>query len=253
MASVENHPKNARKKKSGAAASSQIFGTKSEAVRKARKVAASRGAHVIVKAPNGRTIAQSSVPRAGAKSVVIVGRVKREPARGTVARRVPTKSALEAQHAFSRLRGYFATAAALGRALGWSAPTVLAWMQDGRTPARPRESSVEMVHAMLLIADAAREWVSDPFDVGEWLVTPVDELGGLPPCKVVQSYEPKAEGAKWLVSRLARIAPRTRKRRELGDLDFEAVSEILDAFDAGEVEGVQRVDGDALDLTMFDD
>lgn len=235
---------------------SNVFASKSEAKQAARKMAAKKGAHVTVRDPNGVVIAKSTVHRISSKrlnTVVIEGRIRASETHEPKSKRVATYIAVEAQRDFARLRGYFETAADLGRALGWSAPTVRKWMNADLTPNRPRESSVEILRAILLVANEARNWVSDPFDVGAWLVTPIHDLADLTPAEVVHSHDAKRDGANWIISRLPSIAPRSRRRNVPKKIDFEAVAEVLSAFDTKAFAEIEPISAHEVDLSMFDD
>jgi hypothetical protein len=111
---------------------------------------------------------------------------KRRPTR---ARRGPSAHALEAHQAFAELQAFFGTKTALAAALGWSLPTLRGWFDS--VPTRPREESIRDVIQLRDLAVAAGKWVSDPLQVGEWLLAPLAELRGSVPARLAVDLPPE--------------------------------------------------------------
>lgn len=163
---------------------------------------------------------------------------------GVVEKRVPSETAKLANDAFAELRRYFRTAAQLGRALQWSAPTLRTWsLAEG--PARPRLHSVERIFHLNALAGAARRWVSDPHQVGDWLLEPNERLGNVTPVRVVHVLG--QEGVDGLINNMAAIAPRERVSTDDVELDADALRETLRHLGAPSIADAKG--GDEADLS----
>jgi hypothetical protein len=75
-------------------------------------------------------------------------------------------------------------------------------------PARPRVRSTQDVLQLRDVAKAAGRWVSDPLQVGDWLLSRHPDLRGAVPAEL--AIDLPAEGVELLVNDMALIAPRER-------------------------------------------
>lgn len=169
-------------------------------------------------------------------------------ARGYIQKRAPSDEARRANEALRGLRRYFRTQAQLQRALHWSAPTLRSWIiEEG--PARPRAHSVEQVLLLYELASAAGRWVSDPFQVGEWVLEPNESMGNVTPAQVLEVLG--NEGVQLLIEHMAVIAPRERISPDDVDLDPDALRETLKQLGTPpitDIEGSGEVDLSDLDF-----
>lgn len=172
----------------------------------------------------------------------------RRPFDDAVQKRAPSETAKQAVLAFGELRRFFRATAQLRASLGWSAPTLRCWI-GGRGPARPRARSADRVLLILDVARSAGRWVSDPYQVGDWLLEANTDLMGLTPTQVIDVLG--REGADWLVSHMALIAPRERVSLEEVDIDADALRDTLQQMEApaiADIEPSGEVDLSSLDF-----
>jgi hypothetical protein len=86
--------------------------------------------------------------------------------------------------------------------------------------------SVERVFLLVALARAAKVWVSDPWQVGDWLLESHPSLGGASPTQVVDVLG--EEGVQKMIESMVAIAPRERVSPEPVDLDQDALRATLD-------------------------
>jgi hypothetical protein len=142
--------------------------------------------------------------------------------RRTRARR-PSESARSAQQAFAELEPFFATRTDFAQALGWSTPTLRKWFEA--QPARPRTDTVRRVLQLRDVAVAAGRWVSDPHQVGEWLLSPHPQLLGAVPAEMARDLPP--EGVELLADDMALIAPQEQAKPEGVTMSVDLLRETL--------------------------
>jgi hypothetical protein len=171
----------------------------------------------------------------------------RRLAHGVVQKRAPSGTAKRAVDAFGELRRFFRTSVQLRAALRWSSPTLRVWTV-GQGPARPRAHSVERVFLILDVARAAKRWVSDPYQVGDWLLEPNASLGDVTPAQVIDGLG--REGAEGLIKHMALIAPRERVSLADVDLDADALREALQQLEVPAITDIER--SGELDLSDLD-
>ncbi|MHB8693123.1 MAG: hypothetical protein ACYDHH_17945 [Solirubrobacteraceae bacterium] len=185
-------------------------------------------------------------PRA-APATKTAGRSQNAPiARSTRARGGPSAHALEAHRAFAELQPFFDTKTALAKALGWSLPTLRGWFDS--VPTRPREGSARDVIQLRDLAVAAGKWVSDPLQVGEWLLSPLPELRGSVPSRLAVELPP--EGVELLISDIALIAPRQRATLRSTKMSVDQLRETLAKLKVRSLPPVAAVG--EVDLSDFD-
>jgi hypothetical protein len=137
---------------------------------------------------------------------------------------VPSAEAARAKANFDALSGYFRDRSQLRRALGWAAPTMRVW--EGEGPSRPRSQYSERVRQLLVLAQAAHEWVhDDAHRVGTWMISANDAIDGLTPATIVG--ELGDDGVERLLSGMHLIAPRTPAHEHV-DLSPEELAKALD-------------------------
>jgi hypothetical protein len=171
------------------------------------------------------------------------------PARpsGTTTRaRVPSAEAARAKANFDALSGYFRERSQLRRALGWASPTMRVW--EGEGPSRPRSQYSERVRQLLVLAQAAHEWVHDDVHrVGAWMISANDAIDGLTPGTIVQ--ELGDDGVERLLSGMHLIAPRTVAHEHV-DLSPDELAKALDRLGLTAARSAPPVE---VDLSDFDD
>jgi hypothetical protein len=97
---------------------------------------------------------------------------------------------------------------------------------EGEGPARPRSQYSERVRRLLVLAQAAHEWVHDDAQrVGAWMIAGNDALDGLVPAAIVRELED--DGVERLLSGMHLIAPRTPARASV-DLSPQELAQTLD-------------------------
>jgi hypothetical protein len=89
-----------------------------------------------------------------------------------------SNQAQEALNWFASLYGFFASDAALARALGWDNDTVAQWRTQ--SVGRPRRKKREQVRRLLELCDEANVYLRDPYQAGEWVMAPMPQLGESP-------------------------------------------------------------------------
>jgi hypothetical protein len=100
---------------------------------------------------------------------------------------------------------------------------------------------------LLDVANAASRWVSDPWDVGDWLLQAHPALGNASPTQVIDVLG--SEGAKTLIQGMAVIAPREHASVDDVDLDPDALRETLREIGAPSIPEGSPAD---VDLSDFD-
>lgn len=164
-------------------------------------------------------------------------------------RRTPSEKARQVGEAFAELQEYFPRPKQLREALEWSAPTLRHWLQE-QGPARPRASSVERVFHLRDVAREAASWVSDPCQVGEWLVAPNPALRDVSPARVVALLG--QEGVDQLVARMPSIAPREWALPEPVEVSPDELRATLRSLGAPVLGEVPNVDDADIDVPYFD-
>jgi hypothetical protein len=168
------------------------------------------------------------------------------PSRPETPTRVASAEAGRAKTNFDALSGYFRDRSQLRRALGWSSPTMRIW--EGNGPARPRSQYSERVRRLLVLAQAAHEWVHDDVHrVGTWMISRNDALDGLVPAAIVQELED--DGVERLLSGMHMIAPQTPAREHV-DLSPQELAQTLDRLGLTALQPAAPVE---VDLSDFDD
>lgn len=160
--------------------------------------------------------------------------------------RTPSESTRRAQQAFAELEPFFATKADFARALGWSTPTLRQWLET--QPARPREDTVRSVLQLRDVAVAAGKWVSDPHQVGEWLLSPHPQLLGAVPGEMARDLP--AEGVELLVDDMALIAPQERAKPGSVTMSVDLLRETLRKLRAPAIRPAEPTG--EVDLSDFD-
>jgi hypothetical protein len=146
------------------------------------------------------------------------------PSSTTTRTRAASAEAARAKANFDALSGYFRDRSQLRRALGWASPTMRVW--EGEGPARPRSQYSERVRGLLVLAQAAHEWVhGDVHRVGAWMISGNDAIDGLAPAAIVQ--ELGEDGVERLLSGMHLIAPRTPAHEHV-DLSPQELAQTLD-------------------------
>jgi hypothetical protein len=75
------------------------------------------------------------------------------------------------------------------------------------------------------VAVAAGRWVSDPHQVGEWLLSPHPQLLGAVPAEMARDLPP--EGVELLVDDMALIAPQERAKAGSVTMSVDLLREAL--------------------------
>ncbi len=174
-------------------------------------------------------------------------RTRRAAASGQAGGRVASETARHAAAAFAELRRFFRSSSQLQKALSWSAPTLRSWIGE-HGPLRPRAHSVERVLLLVELASAAKKWVSDPWQVGDWLLEPQPNLGGVSPTQVVDVLG--AEGVHKMIDSMAVIAPRERVSSDPVDLNEDALRATLDRLGAPTIADIEP--SGEVDLSDFE-
>jgi hypothetical protein len=160
--------------------------------------------------------------------------------------RVANAEAARAKANFNALAGYFRDRSQLRRALGWTSPTMRVWEGDG--PTRPRSQYSERVRRLLVLAQAAHEWVHDDVHrVGAWMIAENDALDSLTPAAIVR--ELGDDGVERLLSGMHLIAPRTPAHANV-DLSPQELVQTLDRLGLTAPQPAAPVE---VDLSDFDD
>ncbi len=168
------------------------------------------------------------------------------PSETTTPARVPSAEAARAKANFDALSSYFRDRAQLRRALGWASPTMRVW--EGKGPARPRNQYSERVRQLLMVAQAAHEWIhDDAHRVGAWMISANDAIDGLTPATIIQ--ELGDDGVDRLLSGMHLIAPRTPAHEHV-DLSPEELAKALDRLGLTAPRPAPPVE---VDLSDFDD
>lgn len=162
--------------------------------------------------------------------------------------RVPSADARRGVNAFQELRRFFANPSDLRHALGWSAPTLRQWT-DESPPARPRRTTVQRILDTLAVAESAAVWVSDPTDVGWWLLTRRPELHDRSPSECLDVLGTAA--AELLVEQMARIAPSERSSGR-AEISIDVLRETLEAIAVRQVRRATPTPAADVDLSDFD-
>jgi hypothetical protein len=124
----------------------------------------------------------------------------------------------------------------MAAALGTSRDTLRAWTA-GKVPARPRVELLEAAEALLVLCRAARRYMPDDHQVGDWLTAPDPRLRGASPAKALRRYG--RPGLDVLISGLALIAP----PRPSGPVDLPPLKELRAALMTGiGPEAVERIE-----------
>ncbi len=119
---------------------------------------------------------------------------------------------------------------------------------EGEGPARPRSQYGERVRRLLVLAQAAHEWVHDDVHrVGAWMVAENDALDGLAPAAIVRELED--DGVERLLSGMHLIAPRTPAHASV-DLSPQELAQTLDRLGLTAPRPAAAVE---VDLSDFDD
>jgi hypothetical protein len=108
---------------------------------------------------------------------------------------------------------------------------------------------VERVFLLHDLASVAKTWVSDPYQVGDWLLESNESLRNATPTQVVDVLG--KEGVQQLIEHMAVIAPRERVSPHDVDLDADALRETLRQLGAPSItdmEGSGEVDLSDLDF-----
>jgi len=108
--------------------------------------------------------------------------------------------------------------------------------------------SVEHVFVLLDIAKAAQRWVSDPLQVGDWMLEPNPGLGNATPAHAVR--ELGQEGAQDLVGHMETIGPRERVATAPVELNADELRETLRRLGAPSIAPASP--SDTADLSDFD-
>ena len=155
-----------------------------------------------------------------------------EPAKGR-SRSVRSK---QAQAIAVELRTYFRSIAQLAAALGTSRDTLRAWTA-GTVPSRPRVELLDAAQSLLVLCRAARRYMPDDHQVGDWVTAPDPRLRGASPAKALRRYG--RPGLDVLVSGLALIAP----SRPTGPVELPPLDELRAALMTGiGPEAVERIE-----------
>lgn len=158
----------------------------------------------------------------------------------------PSAQALEAHRALAELQRFFDTKTALAKALGWSLPTLRGWFASA--PTRPRHESIRDVIQLRDLAVAAGKWVSDPLQVGEWLLAPLPELRGSIPARL--AVDLPADGVELLINDMVLIAPRQRATPQSAKMSVDLLRETLAQLKVTSLPPVGAVG--EVDLSDFD-
>jgi hypothetical protein len=159
---------------------------------------------------------------------------------------VASAEAVRAKTNFDALSSYFRDRSQLRRALGWTAPTMRVW--EGEGLARPRSQYSERVGQLLVLAQAAHEWVHDDVHrVGAWMISANHAIDGLRPATIVQ--ELGDDGVDRLLSGMHLIAPQTVAHEHV-DLSPEELAKTLDRLGLTAPRPAPPVQ---IDLSDFDD
>jgi hypothetical protein len=168
------------------------------------------------------------------------------PSSAATRARAAGAEAARAKANFDALAGYFRDRSQLRRALEWASPTMRVWEDEG--PARPRSQYSERVRRLLVLAQAAHEWVHDDVQrVGAWMIAENDALDGLAPATIVRELED--DGVERLLSGMHLIAPRTPAHENV-DLSPQELAQTLDRLGLTAPRPAAPV---KVDLSDFDD
>jgi hypothetical protein len=120
------------------------------------------------------------------------------------------------------------------------------WLEG--PPARPRLQSVQDVLQLRDVAKAAGRWVSDPLQVGDWLLSPHPDLRGAVPAEL--ALDLPSEGVELLLNDMALIAPRERVATGRVEMSVEDLKATLRDLAAPPVSATKPAT--AVDLSDFD-
>ncbi len=101
---------------------------------------------------------------------------------------------------------------------------------------------------LVALASAAKRWVSDPWQVGDWLLEPNPRLGGVIPTQVIDVLG--EEGLQKLIGTMAEIAPQERVSPDPVELDEDALRATLDRLGAPTIADIES--SGEVDLSDFD-
>jgi DNA-binding transcriptional regulator YiaG len=156
----------------------------------------------------------------------------------TTRRRPRTSRTGQAERVAAQLRKYFRSATQLATSLGTSRDTLRAW-STGNGPARPRVELLEVAELLLKLCVAARRYVADDHQVGDWVVAPDPRLHGASPSEALRRYG--REGLEVLLADLVVVAP----PRPTGPIDLPSLEALRAALAAGigadAAERIQRI------------
>ncbi len=141
-------------------------------------------------------------------------------------RRASTARSTRAKVVAGELRVYFRSAAQLALALGTSRDTLRTW-STARAPARPRVELLNAAELLLVLCRAARRYVVDDLQVGEWLNAPDPRLHGASPARALR--QDGREGLDALLAGLAVVAP----VRPDGPIDMPSLEDLRIALARG--------------------
>ena len=175
-------------------------------------------------------------------------RVEASPTTSTrwTGHRTASEAARLGHEAFGQLAPFFARRVDFARALGISPPALRQWLHA--PPARPRQDTIRRVSQLRDVAVAAAAWVTDPHQVGEWLLAPHAELRGAVPAELAQTLP--SEGVALLVDDMALIAPRERATAGEVTMSVDRLRQTLSTLRAPAIAPAEPVD--AVDLSDFD-
>jgi DNA-binding transcriptional regulator YiaG len=153
-------------------------------------------------------------------------------------RRPRTSRTGQAERVAAQLRKYFRSATQLATALGTSRDTLRAW-STGNGPARPRVELLEVAELLLKLCVAARRYVANDHQVGDWAVAPDPRLHGASPSEALRRYG--REGLEVLLADLVVVAP----PRPTGPIELPSLEALRAALAAGigaeAAERIQRI------------
>ncbi len=141
-------------------------------------------------------------------------------------RRARTDRSARAKRVVGELRNYFRSATQLALALGTSRDTVRVW-SAARAPARPRVELLDAAELLLVLCRAARRYVADDLDVGDWVSAPDPRLRGASPAQALRRNG--REALEELLAGLALVAP----PRPEGPVDLPSLDDLRIALAHG--------------------
>ncbi len=141
-------------------------------------------------------------------------------------RRARTDRSARAKRVVGELRNYFRSATQLALALGTSRDTVRMW-SAARTPARPRVELLDAAELLLILCRAARRYVANDLDVGDWVSAPDPRLRGASPAQALRRNG--REALQDLLAGLALVAP----PRPDGPVDLPSLDDLRTALAHG--------------------